>query len=404
MPLGVPTQQPSGGVAQGPPHPTYGAPTVQNPAAVASAQATTGLVKAQTTMSNIGYDSANRSLDLDRNYAQAGYGLDRQGLANDYWFNAARQGQQQYRDVDLARFRNDNNIEQARRVYGTSRGTALADYGTTRGRLDANFRGDNRDFSTLDGFLGQQRDFTGKQFGLARQGNQLQFDQASRGARDQAASSGSATSTGYGDTRSELARQLGLADGGARLTRDRDYAGNDKDRADLGSARTRTGDLYANDTQGALNDRDFAIQRADNTLFGANADYKYNTAAIDSVAKEFGLSRQEMESAFNLGMDRLGLDFGTTMKRITEAQQSNNTARKAAGDALLAEVLFAAQSGGGAPSARTGPLTAPTSTTTPRIPSGAQGTQDVAPGSRFDINNNRPRTYQDVIASGGRVI
>lgn len=359
MPLGVPTQQPSGGAAQGPPHPRFGAPTIQNPGAVASAQATTRLIGAQTTMSNIGFDSANRRFDMDRDYAQQGYGLDQRGLRNDFDYGMARQGQQQYRDVDLAGFRNNNNLDLANRTYGTARGSAIADFGTTSNRLDANFRGDNRDFDTLGAFLNKQRGQAGEAFGLARQGNQLQYDQSSRAASDDAAGRGAVTSTGYADTRTELSRQLGVSNDNAQLTRDRDFASNDRDQANLGSNRTRTSDLYANDSQGALNDRDFAIQRADNSLFGARNDHEYNRAAIDSVAKEFGLSRDEMTSAFNLGMERLGLDMGSTMNKITEAKQSNNTAQRAAGDALLAEVLFAAQSGGGASSARTGPLTAP---------------------------------------------
>lgn len=382
MALGVPTQAtpPSqGGSRPKQPAPAP-APSSWNlgAAATAAGQAVGGAIGdirntgvlagqalgAQHGLIDMQFADANRNLGYNLQDARNGYNLDRSGLFNDNFYGQARLGQQQYRDVDLARQnalndnllagrQSDTSYANANARYLSTWDRANANFGTDTARLRANLTGDIGSLDNRDKFLGQQRDFIGQSFGQALGRAQLGFDANSRQARDAAASAGSATSTGYGDTRSELGRQLGLDQAGARLSRDTDYAGNDRDRRDSGIERTRTTSLFGVNSTAATDQRDFTQRgafedraatnrQADDALFGANNDFAVRMKQLDSLGQEYGLRGQEMESALQLGIGRLGLDMTSTLNRITQQTASNDRQAKAAKDALTQQVLAAA--------------------------------------------------------------
>jgi hypothetical protein len=232
-------------------------------------------------------DSRNAGLDFDLALAQRGNVYDRNGLGLNYWADKSRLGQSEYRDVDLARFGVQNDANAAGAAYGVNLGRLAGQLQAGRSNFD----------------LGMQSSAYGA--GMQR-----------RDLSNQSAAAGSMSATGTAQGFTDIDSNLGFAQQGLRNTWDQVQSNNALDRTSL--------------------DNDWATKQA---------DLSRQRATIDSVAKDYGITRGQMEQAFKLGSDRLSLDYATLVKKFTEAKVSNNAQAQAAADALLLQVLSAAQGG-----------------------------------------------------------
>ena len=232
-------------------------------------------------------DSLNTGLDFDQALAQVGNQYDRDSLGLNYMSDMARLNNSRYRDVDLARLGVRNAGDAAARMY----------------RINSQQ-------------LADQLGFGERAFKLGMQSSDYGAGMQRRSLTDQSAAAGSASATGTAQGFTDIDRNLGFTQRGIRDTWDQVQANNVTGRQTL--------------------DSDWATTQA---------DLSRQSKVIDSVAKDYGVTSSQMKQAFELGSKRLQLDWSTLVKKFTEAKLSNNAQAQAAADALLVQVLAAAQGG-----------------------------------------------------------
>jgi hypothetical protein len=248
---------------------------------------------AMKSASDMQFNNANEVLDLDKNFLDIGFGHDKRDMGLNFDTNIALLNNSQYRDVDLARLGVDNNLAAAQRNRGFIQGFADRRFGDQR--------------TAADGALG---------IDMRRLAQQLAT--GTRNATDAAAAAGAGSSTGFGNVLGDLNANNAIDQRAARLN-------------------------YDSTMRGASFTRDQAIAGADNDWATSQADAGQRMKMIDSVAKDYGISRSQMEQAFKNGIERLGLDYGQATAKIAQARASNDDQAKAASDALLGQILMAAQ-------------------------------------------------------------
>jgi hypothetical protein len=232
-------------------------------------------------------DYGNAILFNDQAMAQRGNQFDRNTMGLNYRSDMARLGNSQFRDVDVARQGVQDAGAAAARMYGIN-SQRLAD----------------------------QLGFGERAFNLGMESSGYSAGMQRRALTDQTAAAGSASATGTAQGFTDIDSNLGFAQRGIRNTWD-------QVQADVGTGR----------------------QALDSDWATSQADMARQNKVIDSIAKDYGITSNQMKQAFKLGMDRLGLDYGSVTAKFSAAMLSNNQQAQAAANALLTEVLAAAQGG-----------------------------------------------------------
>jgi hypothetical protein len=259
--------------------------------------------------------------------------------------------------VSLVRARRYNTAyDMSGRRYNDTRDAAIGAFGIDQNRLNDQLNFGATRTNNTERFLGREGQLNLRDSELGMQGAQLRNDQARRGAFDQAAASGSATSSGFGASLGELRTQLGLDQAGVTQNWNRQVndLGRNVDANRLNWAETQQ-DVANSRAQSTLT-RDTAIRGAGTNMAGTRADADNSWADaqegaatrnkyIDSIAGDYGISRKQMEDAFRLGSERLGLDYSTVIRRLTQQQTGLTEQGAAATKALQMQILMAAQQG-----------------------------------------------------------
>lgn len=322
-------------------------------------------IQALADAAGLPYHQAAELLGFDLVSANVGRGYDERALQLNHNADMARLGNSQYRDVDLARARLGDDMASAQRRYNTAydisgrqyndRTTAAAGaYGIDIGRLADQLGFAGRQYTNTERFLGAEGQIALRDRELGMQRADLGNSQARRAAANAAASQGAATSSGYNATQNELVQQLGLDRAGVTqawnrqsndLTRNLDSTRLGWDQAQSDNRWGNEQAVLTRDT--AFRGADTALrstrQDADNAYADAQADAVRQNQYIDSVAKDYGISRSQMEAAFKLGSDRLGFDYAQLIAKLTREQTNLNAQGRAASDALKQQILMAAQ-------------------------------------------------------------
>jgi hypothetical protein len=352
MPLGVPTQAPA---------PTGGRVPPNRGSSVAQRQ-TQAAIKPVIQASNV-------DLGFDQAFAGIAASYDRNKLNVDHWADTNRLDQSRFRDVGLAGQGVNDNLASAGRRLNTAnnvagqrvnnaRWAANGAYDIDYGRLTDQFGFDRSNFeSQRRSIISRGRSaISERDIATGRAG--LQYDSNRRAAGDAAAGAGAATSSGFGANLADLRSQLSLDRRGITQNwNDRQaQIGRDTDVNQINWDQARSANKWGVDQAGLT--RDTAIRGADTSYWEAtaNADNNWQDAQadaarsrsyIDSVAKDYGITRQQMESAFKIASDRLGLDYGQITMQIAQAMASNDQQKIAAARALEQQLLMAAGQGGG---------------------------------------------------------
>jgi hypothetical protein len=334
-------------------------------------------MNAATQATVLPYQMANQQLGYDFASAGIARNYDWGNLQNNYWGDSNRLNNAQYRDVDLARWYANQQLAQAGRNLDTTntladrgRYTAYTNAGASRDTVRANasqrfsdvqFTA-NRAFGIDTGRLADQLGLAGRDRTLGLQRAQLGYDQQGRALGNDAAQRGAATSTGYGEARGDLLSQLNLDRGGIANTYDRALSDNrwGNEQATLtrdaslrggqtayDSAIRDSDTAYGNTTRNAEDDYYGTTRRAADDYAAEQDRNARDNAMIDSVASDYGVTREEMRVGLELGLRRLGLDYGNTIGKITQAMQGNNVQAQAAAQAFMQQILLAAQQGTG---------------------------------------------------------
>lgn len=367
----------------------YSVPIGQNPGVVSQSSHTTAAeryaqqmqayLNAQLGLQGQGYANQINQLSWQRDMAGVGYGQDRRALSEQHFFDRAGLGEQRYRDVDLQRWMNEADLRTANRRYSTATDVADARFANRNDELGRalGLAGDQRDLTVRDletrfgveqdqlgadrGLLDQRGGFNDRNIRLQMEQAALRSDSANRAATSDAIARGAGTSGGLSDTRDELARQLDLDFRGARLGYDTEAASIGRAREQIGfddrlsRNRLSTGRAGANlayqgarddydiGRQGAFIDRSQTVRNADDTLYDAQNNHAYRRDFLNSLGRDYGLRADEMDAALRRGMDRLDLDYGQLLGKLNDAIAGADASRAAAGQALLQQILLAAQ-------------------------------------------------------------
>jgi hypothetical protein len=362
MPLGTPITAPTGGPRVPP-----------NRGSSATQRQTQATIRPIIQASNLGFDQRNIDLGFQQANANIAAGYDRNKLNLDHWADMNRMNQSEFRDVDLAGQGVNDNLASAGRRLNTAndiaarrvnaaRDAALGAFDIDYGRLTDQFGFDRNNYDSMGRLITsrQRSSVTERDIAMGRAG--LQYDSNRRAAGDAAAGAGAATSSGYGANLSDLRSQLSLDKRGITQNwNDRQaQIGRDTDVNQINWDQAQSANKWGVQQAGLT--RDTAIRGADTSYWEATANAENNwqdaqadasraRSYIDSVAKDYGITRQQMESAFKIASDRLGLDYGQITMQIAQAMASNDQQKIAAARALEQQLLLAAgQGGGGAPS------------------------------------------------------
>lgn len=333
--------------------------------------------------------AAGQGFDLQNMLAGGYRDLGVNQLNQQYGFDRARAGEHEYRDVDLKRLESDRAKQLLDEQLGADNANyqALAGFagrglGNTMGYLNEQGGFNQRDLQQAVDYLAQQGGFAGQALDLLRGGNETQRgfvgraqqgantrtqmarDEAGRAARGDQATRGSSLSQGAMAKRGELDKQLAAGFSDSQLTSDNAMAGL--------AQSDRTGELNYNEkiagynNQGANARLGYDEKAASLGNQGANAQLGYdetisgidydagntqrgydkdvgaikdNNAYLDSVAREYGIGRDEMAASLKNGVEKLGLDYNQTLATIAQARGSSDAQFRAAGLALEQQAL-----------------------------------------------------------------
>jgi hypothetical protein len=355
---------------------------------------------------------ANLQSQLGNNYqsylgnvgiADAVYGQAQNAAQASYGSDLARLGEQQFRDVDLARLANQylgdyqgntyrNQQQGIVRNQGflseqfnadAANAQAVTDYLNGRKNLTTEQYNQAVHYLTQRGInLGNLQSFANREYDLTLQdaSNQLnnglmsanlQKVQGERAAGSDATVRGAKGSVGYGQDLKDIAAAYGLTEqqlrdsfgtrkGGAQL-------GLDRATNDIGQQRNSINNDLANqyiDYKGnisGLNEqirgnqfqqdnryRDYRQQYANYNDQWMQNQYEYNyqqgqrditSQTIDSVAREYGIREGDVNNALNQAMSRAGLDYNNTINQLNQMLQSNNAQTQTQAQNFLASLL-----------------------------------------------------------------
>ena len=305
--------------------------------------------------------------------AQGRYDLGYDQLEQGYHTDRALLGERQYRDVDLARRDNSagllNNANQ-RGVLDERRGIRGTMFQNQQDYLNdqAGFLNRSQDnaygrFQSNDAYLGQQgRDlmaqygFAGREFAQNQEGAFANRETQKRGATSDAAARGAFGSAGFGDNIQDIYGQYGRAMDENTLQLDRtNQSIDERDRA-IGNDRANLRFNYTDTTIGFDRDkRGLEKGHADNKtgyqddLASFRGQYSSNDyersrlqnvdAGLDSLAREYGIKKQDLRNQFDNAVTKMGLDLNETMSSLEQMLNSGNAQLQAQGMSFMQQMM-----------------------------------------------------------------
>lgn len=396
------------------------------------------VIDAQARQQQSYYDlqggQARSTYDQGVGALNAGYGFDVARLANDQRRLGADQALQYAqvgytdRNSQLNNTRYDNQAQ-----YLAALGALDRSRYTEQGNYLAQLLGlDQTRFSNVNQDIGNQRGINFRTFQNAQTTNQNSYDAAIRGAQltlDRAQSAamtdattrGALLSQGYGETYGFNNRDYANSETAAK-----DTLGTSNDRANIGydsrnfdldaSGRAnqlqwdtdQTNSTHANfqnklqyDTDSANRDQsrrsnELQWEQDKNSYALAQAQNTRNQEYLNATAKDYGIQGQQLADSLQRGIDKLGLDYSSTIAQLGNLSSQSSSAAQAQKQAITYALLNAAQTAGGSTSAvagRTGSNAAqtipgqnPSNTSAINVP-GYPGTSRQTAGSR-DMRGN----------------
>ena len=278
----------------------------------------------------------------------------RQGLSTDLGLL----GQQQYRNVDLAREGvaiDQNYLNTMRSVTNNQFGIQGEQYRGERdyinamiGQLNERQRTAFDKYNVNDAYAAQQAVDNNRQLGFNARGYEQDIQSAfaargtqQRGAVSDAAARGAFGSAGFGDNIQDIYGQYDQARQAATLGLDQaNQQVDERDRA-IGNSRDNLGlDYRGQQTafrESALgfdrahmnNDTGYRMQgeQTRGTLAGYDkqgAELQNVTKGLDSLAKEYGIKKQDLMNGFRNGVTKLNLDLADTQAQLESMLSSGN--------------------------------------------------------------------------------
>lgn len=280
----------------------------------------------------------------------------RQGLSSDL----ALLGQQQYRNVDLAR----QGVGIDQNYLNTMRGVTQNIFGIQGeqhrneqqyinamiGQLNDRQRTAFDKYNVNDRYAAQQAVDNNRQLGFNARGYEQDIQSAfsnrgiqQRGAVSDAAARGAFGSAGFGDNIQDIYGQYDQARNAATLGLDQaNQQVDERDRA-IGNARDNLGLDYRGQ-QTAFQEQQLGFGRAhdnNNTGYRIQGEQTRGTMAgydkqgaelqnvskgLDSLAKEYGIKRQDLKNGFDNAVTKLGLDLADTQTQLEQMLSSGNAA------------------------------------------------------------------------------
>lgn len=292
--------------------------------------------------------------------AQGRYDYGRGVLEQGAYTDRALLDQRQFRDVDLARQNtgiDQNYLGTMRDVAGQQYGIAQQRFGDEQkhindmiGQMNARQTTAFNRFNTNQAFLGQQAADNAQQYGFTSRafdqdvrGNMLQRETSKRAATSDAAARGAFGSAGFGDNIDDIMAQYGLSQEQAGLALDRANQQTDERDRGIGNDRKNLGFSYE-DQQAGFREQGFGFDRAHQgnirtaegdkqqfrgqmAGFDRDRDKLSNVnAGLDSLAKEYGIKRGDIENQFKNAVTGMGLDFADTQTKLEQMMNSGNAA------------------------------------------------------------------------------
>lgn len=303
-------------------------------------------------------DLLQNQYDSGVGFADARRAMAEEQLTQGAYLDRAMLDQRQYRDVDLARADNSAGLlhnANMRGVLDERRGIRGDVFRNQQDYLNqqAGFINRAQDtafnrFGTNDAYLGQQAKDLMAQYGFnARSYDQdiqsafAQRNTQERGARSDAAARGAASSAGFRDNLSDIYGQYQRGVSAADLTLDRgNQAVDERDRA-IGNDRANLRFNYADTVLGFDKDKASLDKAHKDNLTGYRDDlatfrgqYSANdyerarmqnvNKGLDSLAKEYGLKKQDIENQLKNAVDGLNLDYNEVVSQLGDALNSGN--------------------------------------------------------------------------------
>lgn len=288
----------------------------------------------------------NAYADSQFGNTMAGFGLDRQDAQARYAAQMAGLNGQMARN-DITRQGNLANIGFADRgLYGAN--TAL---------------GAQRNFNTMDAdqqraYAAQLGQLASQQFGLGKQQNQFAFDQTARSDRSDATSRGAVGSLGFLQDNQFNSKNLALANSNNQL-------GYDSSRTNINNSLTQ-GLLGIDRANAGLDAQGNSAQLSHDQKV---SDAQLSNDVVDSLAKEYGVTADQLGGALDRGLQRIGLTQKQATDGLAEAKRQGNAQAVASWTQILQEALgYSGQSGAYTPPPAFMPSIPATSTAAKVVP------------------------------------
>ena len=267
-------------------------------------------------------------------------------------------GEREFRDIDLERegiAGRRSDLAQYMQILGAREGIRRDQYVTDRDYFNAlnNLLGRERSlaydrFQSNDSYLQRvaqdnllQYGFANRDFEQRMGANRLQRDTSRRSATSDAAGRGAFGSAGFRDNLQTIMDQYGLSAEQAQLALDqanqsigeRDRSiGNERDNLRFGYDGQVIG--FDRDAEGltrsaATNYNNYreALQGFRRERVGLNAqgrELDLADRALDSLAREYGIKREDLNSQFRNNVTSLGLDYSDTIRQLNDWLASGN--------------------------------------------------------------------------------
>lgn len=183
------------------------------------------------------------------------------------------------------------------------------------------------DLAEIDALVG----FAGEELGLANRDAQLRFDSSNRQALSDATARGAVTSRGFGDTRSEILRQLGITQDSNQLNYRQSLSQLDTRRKNAQLTNDR-GQQALTTSERKRWEVDTARTAAEVNRGLTNADLEAQTIA--ATARQLGMQESALRARLEAGIGQANLDYASTIQAIQNALASNDETQRAAALAI----------------------------------------------------------------------
>lgn len=232
---------------------------------------------------------------------------------------------------------------------------------------DKQYAADQARIAQMLGYTDRDLGYVEADFGLANRRAMLSRSTSERGNLSAATASGAMTSAGFRDNNRDIINQFRLA---------MDANANNRDQGVDSVGRNRDA-LAKSDT-----DSDLAYQGGVASREAQAANLALADQATESIAREYGASKSDIEIRYKQAMTNLGLDYNKTMQQIGQNLASGNA------DIIAQTLQFMTQLLTTATGAATGPATPDATLDNPsgtRFGPSAGPAGGMGPGSQFPV-------------------